>query len=366
MQNIIRTTGRLTVLAGVAFVALACQVPTDLPIWNTVWQVPADSSEVTVASLLPSSVAIVDVGSTKAFSFSLPAATTSTTLGESCHACAAAAGSRIPKPAFTLADSATVQLPTDVITADIIGGAIDYTLTNGFDFDPLNPGAGSRGWIRISVNAGSTPIARDSIDGSALALPSGAVSNRTITFLATPSAPIRLAGPVTVVATLFSPAGDSATINTSEQFSVSASARDITISQVSVNVPTTTFTPQHGTVDLSGLDEATAGKIAGGAVILGIHNPFAVGGSLSLDFQAPNGAHVVKGFTLGVGGPDSAPSTIRLGLSTSEINSLIGQKDVAITITGSVSSPNGAVNVTPMERMAITTLVEATIVTGGN
>lgn len=366
MHNTLRTTGRVAVLAGIAFVALACQVPTDLPIWNTVWQVPADSSEVTVESLLPSSVTIVDVAGIKAFSFGLPAATTSTTLGESCYACASSAGMRIPKPAFTLSDSATVQLPTDVVTADIIGGAIDYTLTNGFSFDPVNPGAGSRGWIRIRVNSGSTLIARDSIDGSVLSLPAGAMTYRTIEFLATPSSPIRLDGPVTLVATLFSPDGDSTTINTSEQFSVSAEARNIMISQVSVNVPSTAFTPQHGTVDLSGLDEATAGKIAGGAVILGIHNPFAVGGSLSLDLKAPDGAHVVKSFTLGVGGLASAPSTIRLGLTASEINSLIGQKDVAITITGNVSSPNGAVIVTPMERMAITTLVEATIVTGGN
>ncbi len=366
MQNIFRTTARAAVLAGCAFVALACSVPTDLPIWNTVWQVPADSSEVTVASLLPSSVAIVDVGAgTKAFSFSLPEATTSTTLGETCYPCAAAAGQRIPKPQFTLADSATVNMPTDVVTAEIIGGSIDYTLTNGFDFDPLNPGP-TRGWMRILVTSGSTLIARDSINGASLALPAGGATSRAIQFIASQGSPIHLNGPVTVTATLFSPAGDSVTINTSEQFAVAASAHDITISQVAVNVPTTTFTPQHGTVDLSSLDQASAGKIAGGAVILGIRNPFAVGGSLTLDFSAPDGAHVVKGFTLDVGGAGSAPSTIRLGLSTAEINSLVGQKDVAITISGNISSPNGAVTVTPVERMAITTLVEATIATGGN
>jgi len=366
MHNISRTTVRLAVLGGCAFVAVACQVPTDLPIWNTVWQVPADSSEVTVASLLPSSVAIVDVGAgTKAFSFGLPEATTSTTLGETCYACAAAAGQRIPKPEFTLADSATVNMPTDVVTADIIGGSIDYTLTNGFNFDPMNPGP-ARGWMRILVTSGATLIARDSINGASLTMPAGGTTSRAIQFAASPAAPIHLNGPVTVTATLFSPAGDSVTINTSEQFSVAASAHDITISQVAVNVPATTFTPQHGTVDLSGLDKANAGKIAGGAVILSVLNPFAVGGALSLDFTAPNGAHVVKGFTLNVGGDGSAPSTIRLALNTAEINSLVGQKDVAITISGNISSPNGAVTVTPVERMAITTLVEATIVTGGN
>lgn len=366
MHNIARTTARLAVLAGCAVFALGCEVPTGLPTWNTVWQVPADSAEVTVASLLPSSVSIVDVSAgMKAFSFSLPAATTSTTLGETCYACASQPGQRIAKPEFTLADSATVNMPTDVITADIIGGAIDYTLTNGFDFDPLNPGP-SRGWMRILVTSGNEVIARDSVNGSSLALPAGGETNRSISLNASPSSPIKLNGPVTVVATLFSPAGDSVTINTSELFSVSASAHDIRISQVAVNVPTTTFTPQHGTVDLSGLDEASAGKISGGALILTVINPFAVGGSLSLDIKAPDGAHVTKGFTLNVGGAGSAASVIRLGLSTAEINSLVGQKDVAITISGSVSSPDGAVTVTPAERMAISTLVEATIVTGGN
>lgn len=366
MQNTTRTTVRLAGLAGIALVAIACQVPTDLPIWNTVWQVPADSSEVTVESLLPTSVEVVDVaGGTKAFAFSLPAASTSTTLGETCFACASSNGARVAKPAFSLADSSTVALPTDVVTADIIGGRIDYTLTSGFNFDPINPAPGSHGWIRIRITSGSTLIARDSIDGSALTLPTGTTRNLSMAFLATPAAPIRLSGPVTLVATMFSPSGDSVSMNSSELFSVTAAANDIRISQVLINVPTTTFTPQHGTVDLSGMDEATTGKIAGGALILGVRNPFAVGGSLSLDVRAPDGARVTKGFTLGVGGPGSAPSTIRLTLSAAEINSLIGQKDVGITISGSISSPNGAVSVTPLQKMSITTLVEATIVTGG-
>lgn len=360
-----RTMARLAALAGCAFVALACDVPTGLPIWNTVWQVPADSTEVTVASLLPSSVSIVDAGAgTKAFSFSLPAASTSTTLGEACYACAAAAGSRVPKPEFTLSDSATVQLPADVVNADIIGGSVDYTLTNGFDFDPLNPGP-TRGWMRILVTSGSTIVARDSVDGASLALPSGATVNRSMPLLASRTTPIRVNGPVTLVATLFSPAGDTVTVNTSEQFSVTAAAHDITISQVAINVPSTSFNPQHTTIDLSGLDRAN-GKITSGAVILTITNPFAVGGSLSLEFSAPNGAHVSKAFTLNVGGTGTAPSTIRLDLTAAEINSLVGQKNVAITVSGTVSSPNGPVTVTPTERMALTALVEATIVTGGN
>lgn len=366
MLKSFRTTVRTAALAGCMLVAIACTVPTDLPIWNTVWQVPADSSEITVASLLPESVGVVDIGGgAKAFSFSLPPASTSTTLGETCFACASASGTRLPKPAFTLAESTTVAMPTDVITADIIGGRIDYALTSGFNFDPINPGAGSRGWIRIRITAGNTLIARDSIDGDAMTLPTGVTRSRSMALLASSAAPIHLAGPVTLVATMFSPTGDSATMNTSEQFSVSAAANDITVAQVSINVPTTTFAPQRGVVDLSGMNDATTGKIAGGAVILGIRNPFAVGGSLSMDFRAPNGAHVVKGFTLNVGGPGSLPSTIRLGMTTDEINSLIGQTDVAITISGSVSAPNGAVTVTPTQKMAITTLVEATIVTGG-
>ena len=353
--------------AGCALALAACEVPTSLPIWDTVWQVPADSAEVSVASLLPASVSVVDMGGgVQAFSLALPAAGISTTLGTVCPGCAAANGARVPKPAFTLVDSATVALPSDVASADIVGGTIDYTITNGFSFDALNPSATSSGWVRIRVRAGATTLASDSVSGPGLTLPTNVARQRSMAMTASPAAPVRLASPLKVDITLFSPAGDSVTINTNERFSVSATANNLRISQASIAVPAKTIPAQSDTVDLSSLKDMTTGSISGGAVIISIQNPFAVQGSIGVDLTAPNGAHVAKSLTLPLGGAGTPAAKLRLALTASEINSLVGEKNVGIALTGGVNAPSGAITVTPTQKIVFNTMVEATITAGGN
>lgn len=367
MRSSPRSVVGLAAAAGCALAVAACEVPTSLPIWDTVWQVPADSSEVSVASLLPPSVSIVDVGGgVKAFALALPPATYSTTLGSVCSGCAAVNGSRVPKPQFTMIDSTTIALPADVASADVVGGTIDCTVTNAFSFDPINPSATASGWMRINVFAGSTLLAHDSVSGTALTLPPNVGRLRSIPVLGTPTSPVRIAGPLKVNITLFSPAGDSVTINTSERFSVNATANNFRVSQASVNVPSKSIPSQGDTVDLSGLKNMTTGTISGGALVLTVQNPFAVQGTVNVDVTAPNGTHLTKSVALPLGGPTTGPQTVRIPLTASEINSLVGQTGVAIAITGSVSAPAGAVTVTPTQKIVLNTMVEATITAGGN
>ena len=92
-----RELGRSILLAGAAVTA-ACDVPTAAPKWNTTWQVPADSSEIGVASLLPSAVTVVTVDGVKAFEIGLPGSDVSESLGQMCPSCASANGYRVPKP----------------------------------------------------------------------------------------------------------------------------------------------------------------------------------------------------------------------------------------------------------------------------
>lgn len=353
----------LAAAAGCALAFVACDVPTSLPVWNTVWQVPAKGAEVSVADILPSSVSVVDIGGgAKAFSLALPAAGINTSLGSVCG-CAAANGSRAPKPAFTLVDSATVTLPSDVASADVVGGRIDYTITNGFSFDALNPSATAHGWLRVRVRAGTTTLAKDSVAGPAMTLPTNVARNRSIPLQASPAAPVHLAGPLTVDVTLFSPAGDSVTINTSETFQVSAQANGLQVSQASVNVPSKSIPTQADTVDLSGLQSMTTGALAAGAVILTVQNPFAVQGSLTVDMKTST-TTITKTLNLPLGGPGTAPSTLRLDLSRSEINALVGEKNVVLSVSGGVNAP-GAVTVTPTQKIVLNTMVEATITSGG-
>lgn len=366
MRSSPRSLAGFAAAAGCALAVVACEVPTSLPIWDTVWQVPADSAEVSVASLLPSSVTIVDAGGgVKAFSLALPTATYSTTLGSVCPGCAAANGARVPKPQFTMIDSTSIALPADVASADVVGGTIDCTVTNGFSFDPINPSATASGWMRITVLSGSTLLAKDSVPGTALTLPTNVGRLRSIPVLGTPASPVRLAGPLKVTITLYSPAGDSVTINTGERFSVNATASNFRVSQASVAVPSRAIPSQRDTVDLSGLQDVTTGAISGGAVILTIQNPFAVQGNLTVDLTAPNATAISKSLALPLGGAGTAPATLRIALTESEMNALIGQKDVAISIGGDVNAPNGAVTVTPVQKIVLNTMVEATITAGG-
>ena len=366
MRTSFRSLRGLVAAAGCALAVVACEVPTSLPIWDTVWQVPADSAEVSVASLLPSSVTIVDLGGgVQAFSLALPAANYSTTLGSVCPACAAANGMRVPKPQFTMVDSTVIALPSDVASADIVGGTIDCTITNGFGFDPINPSATAHGWMRIDVRSGNALLAHDSVPGTAMTLPTNVGRFRSIPVLGTPAAPVRIAGPLRVSITLFSPAGDSVTINTSQQFSVNAVANNFRVSQASVGVPSRSIPAQSDTVDLSGLKDVASGTINGGAFILTIANPFAVQGNVNVDVTAPNGAHVTKSLALPLGGPATQPATLRLDLTASEINSLVGQSNVEIALTGDVSAPGGPVTVTPSQKIVLNTMVEATITAGG-
>ncbi|NUO63021.1 MAG: hypothetical protein HOQ12_07990 [Gemmatimonadaceae bacterium] len=366
MRTSPRSLSGLAAAAGCVLAVVACEVPTSLPIWDTVWQVPADSAEVSVASLLPSSVGIVDVGGgVQAFSLTLPAAVYSTTLGSVCPGCAAANGMRVPKPQFTMVDSTVIALPSDVASADIVGGTIDCTITNGFGFDPINPSATASGWMRISVLSGSTLLAKDSVPGTALTLPTNVARFRSIPVIGTPAAPVRIAGPLKVNITLFSPAGDSVTINTSERFSVNATANNFRVSQAAVAVPSKSIPAQSDTVDLSGIKDVAKGTINGGAFILTVRNPFTVQGTVNVDMTAPNGTHVTKALSLPVGGPTAPPATLRLPLTASEINGLVGQSNVQIALTGGVNAPGGPVTVMPTQKIIINTMVEVTITAGG-
>ena len=345
--------------------ALGCDLPTSAPLWTTTWELPADSSEVSVADLLPDNVIVVETGSAKAFEASFGAVPLVKTLGGVCTMCNAANGQRVEKPDFVIVDSSTADLPIDVFSLDVVGGAVDYTITNRFSFDPLNPSATAEGWLRVVIRSGETILARDSLSGATLSLPYDVPRTHTVVLAGTPAAPVRISGPITVVVTLASPAGDSVTIDTSEEIRVAVTPRAIRASQLAVNVTDRELSPRSGTVDLSSMKDIT-GTIEGGAIILGVRNPFTVGGSLSVSLRAPDGAEIARTLTLPAGGPNAPTASLRLGLTEAEINAILGQPDVVTTVSGNVSSPVGAVTVLPTQVIVVTTSVEVAVRMGGN
>ncbi|HEX6069467.1 MAG TPA: hypothetical protein VFZ18_06570, partial [Longimicrobiaceae bacterium] len=155
----------------------ACDIPTELPSWDTRWVVPAEDAAFSVADLLPAGVAVAP--SADAFEVELSPVTFSQSLGQLCAACGAIDGLAAPKPPFTVSFGGEVGLPDALLSARIASGGIEVRLSHDFPFDPLRPAALARGYLILSVRSGSVVLARDSLSGNTVALPPGMVVSRT-------------------------------------------------------------------------------------------------------------------------------------------------------------------------------------------
>src|SRR5207247_1891408 len=124
------------------------------------------------------------------------------TLSGDCPACVAANGQTVPKPAFTSSGSGSATLPSGITTATLSGDTLFVTIQNGYNFDPIRPGAGNNGFIVIAVKSGAATIRqglRDRVQSGSLFLtivnPFAVTGNLTLTISGGPT-------PVTKTVTL--------------------------------------------------------------------------------------------------------------------------------------------------------------------
>src|SRR5260370_1633284 len=104
----------------------ACTIPTDAPVTDTRWVVPAQTTRIAVDKYLPSGVTVAPDSS--GFLVSVPGATVTRTLGQDCAQCTAANGLTAPKPAFVGSASISTSVPTDIVSAPITRGAPPLTV----------------------------------------------------------------------------------------------------------------------------------------------------------------------------------------------------------------------------------------------
>jgi hypothetical protein len=333
-------------------------VPTKLPIWDQTWVIPGDSTRVSVSELLPKTgeLTVSTSGGQPVFSLNIAApAAVSRSLGQVCSACAAANGTTVPKPAFSISDSTPVTLPTDLVAATIVNGGFTYTITNNFSFDPIRPSAAGApyGYFVIRVMNGTTLVALDSVDGSTVALgKNGATIQRPLPFdIGGGSLAITSAKPVQVYLTLNSPQGDPVTINTSQSFSVAILPLPIALSQAQVQVSNQTITAAQTSIDLTSVSEASLiNRVQGGTLHLSIASPFGVQGTLTASFAIPgNATSIVKSIPL----TTAANQTVDVSLTAAELKSLLGH-NATLSVSGSVTAPTGSVTLTPTQALQVT------------
>lgn len=346
---------RSLVLLALAVVISGCAIKdlTSVPEWDLRFNIPTQSTTISVGTMLPSGVSIKS--DSTAFLVSVSGTSFNRVLSTVCATCVPLNGLVVPKPAFSFTANNTTALPSDVASATLASGTIAVTVQNGMTFDPISiTGAATQGHLLIVVtDAANRQLARDSVNGATTTLAAGSTLNRTLTLAAGP-----ITGPLTVTATLNSPAGGNVTMDVSRSVTVTGTPQNIAVSGAAVTVSNKNINTSNMSFDLSGLDASIADRMAGAIVQLAITNPFAVTGNLTVRLVA-SGVNITKTVALATG--SSSPT---ISLTAAEARSIAG-KNVSVSITGPVSA-SAPITVAPRDKVTVNTRIEATINVGGN
>jgi hypothetical protein len=352
----------------IALAALtACDIPLEAPILRQTWVVPTDTVVVGVQEFLPAGLWVTDAEPPRLYAF-IPDALIGTTLGAVCGApeCQSAAGVTAPVPGFTSpagALSATLPLPDGVLALTLSGGTLRIAVTNGFSFDPLRPNGAATapyGSLAITLTSGAITSSHTVQGSASLGMPSGAT---TVYSLPLPTGVYT--DDFAVDAQLSVPAGDAAMLRSGDVLGIVAGLQQLAIDSATVAVAARYIDAVPSNFDVSDLD--LSDNVVGGALLLGITNPFTATAELSLELAAPaqNGrpaVSIIKPLDVPVG-----TSTATVPLSGPELNALIGKSGAWVSLFGIVNGTGASNGVTagPTSRITIRTQLSLSVDQGG-
>lgn len=327
-----RHVGRRALLVGLTAVAAlvaGCDYPSAVPTWNTSWELPADSLELPVDSLLPAAVRVS--ADRQAFLLSVDPVSFARSLGEVCSSCGAAQGQTVPKPAFTLEANGASRLPSDVASASLQSGSLTVRLTNGFGFDPLRPGATARGTMTLVVSSRGQVIATDTIRGTVQSFPTGTALTRQLALLAA-----TVQDSVEVRVTLDSPAGDPVVVDTAQRLAITATVDTARVTGVLVRTAGLDVAFDDATLDVQDIDAAMRDRARDGALAFTIANGFDAEGTFDLTVATASGARIVKpGLRILAGA-----STLTVSFTEAEIARILDGSAVTLSLRGTVRGLN--------------------------
>jgi hypothetical protein len=149
---------RLAVLLSTFAVIAGCDLPTQLPRWDTEWELVAIRDTIATADLLPQHLRITD-GSFAIDSFSVDG---DVRLGDVCEVCTCFEG---PVPPMVIAPNDwRVELPPGVISARLQRGRANIVIQNHVGFDILDDGDGGHGFLQVDL----TDLRDDRVVGQVL------------------------------------------------------------------------------------------------------------------------------------------------------------------------------------------------------
>lgn len=332
---------------------VACDVPTEPPRWDQTWVVPVASIVIGASDLLPEGV---DVNQdTSAFVAETPEASIHATLAEVCTTCIIVNGLRTAKPEFADTLTTGTTLPAEVVSATLVGGAFDVVVGHNLNFDPLRPSAdpaAPRGYMVFRVTSSGAVVAYDSISGDDTAFPGGTTLTPDLTVR-----PVEVSNTIDIEIYIYSPEGDSVTVQASDTAGITLRPSTVEISEVVLDAASITVDPVHATMDFSGVDATAIDHVQSGALLVAVANPWDVSGTLDVTLQPPFPS-IQRSLTLSPG-----TSQDRLDLGAGEIRAILTAGEVGVRATGTVTS-TGAVVVTPSQQLAVDSNLELVVLIG--
>lgn len=326
-----------------------CDIPTEIPRWDTTWIIPVEGTSVGVTSLLPSSVSTVANGSQ--FAVSIQPVTFSQNLGQLCPPCIALHGQTVPKLEFTRSFSGNTALPSEVLSAQLTSGGVTARLQHDLSFDPIRPSASARGRIVLVLTSGARELSRDTINGVTTAFPPGQALVRNLALSAGP-----VSGVLTLSVELFSPAGDPVTIDRTDILTVTATPQSILLSEAQIRVTNRTVSANEAELDVGEIDDAVADRVRSGALLLNLDDALSFSGNLTFTATAAQMAPIQKTVALQAGA-----TSARLDFTEPEIRSILANSPVVVNMSGTVSTPVGGTTIRPSQVFEVGAQLELTI-----
>lgn len=332
---------------------VACDFPTESPLWDQTWVVPVESIVVRATDLLPEGVDVNE--DTTAFTAETPEATIRVTLAEVCTQCLLLNGLRTRKPEFGDTVTTETTLPSELVSATLAGGAFDVVVGHNLNFDPLRPSsdpAAPRGYLVFRFSSNGTVVAYDSISGDDTAFPGGTTLTPDV-----PVRPVEVSSSIVLDVYVYSPEGDSVTVEALDTAGLTLRPSIVEISQVTVEASSTTIDPVRTTMDFSGVDSTAIEHVQSGALLVDVDNPWNVTGTLDVILDPPDPA-IERSLTL-------RPGTYqdRLEFSASEQRALLDAGVVGVEATGSFGS-TGPIVVTPAQALVVDGNLELVVLIG--
>jgi hypothetical protein len=339
-------------VAGCALLSLAlaaCDIPTDTPIVEQRWIIPAQNTSVAVSQLLPAGVTI----SGAQFAVNVPATTAGQSLGQVCPGCQALNGQTVPAPPFTTTMSSTASLPASVTGATLTSGNVTLAVTNGFSFDPTAGG----GSVTMTIRDGAAGRVLGTATIASGSLPAGQTITRVVA-----ASPGGVGATISATTVIDSRGGQQATINTNQQISVTATPQSILVSAATVNVAGRSVSFSAQDLDVGDISDDVVGRIQQGAIILDITNPFNVAMTLQASIAWPEQGGQPSGtLTRSVAIGSGATSTVQLAFTGEELKRFLGKEKVTLSGSGSVSGAAGAITVTPSQQVLVKARIDLTL-----